>query len=99
MEKRKLLAARAYCLLFCNITLTVSADKQREESLLLQVRNDGGEIHFAFVDLSTGETKTFDNPSTGEYAVSLKRSSKVKLLITANRAIGSYRIEKRTSVD
>lgn len=99
MEKQKTLAARAYRLLSCRRFFDLSPHKEREESLLLIVKNDGGDIRFSLTDLPSGETLSLDNPQTGEYAFPLKKGSKARLLILARNAIGAYRIVKKTILD
>lgn len=99
MEKQKTLTARAYRLLSCHKDLNFVASKEHEESLSLQIRNDDGNIRFTIADLTLKEDSVFDNPSSGEYCVPLKKGNKIRVLIEANNAIGSYKIVKKTSMD
>lgn len=96
MEKLKIQAARKYRILSCHRYQTFAGHKEYEESLLLSVTNDGGLINFTFTDLTTNEVISFDNPKTGEYEVPLKKGNKMRLVINASKAIGSYKIVKRT---
>ncbi len=96
MEKLRFQLARKYGLLSCNITHVFSGHKEYEESLILTVTNNGGSICFTFFDLSTNEETKFDNPTTGEYIIPLKKGVKTKLIITANKANGAYKIVKKT---
>ena len=98
MEKLRLLAARKYYLLSCHRTLMLSTHKEYEESLLLTVTNDGGSISFTFTDLTTKEVTSFDNPRSGEYVIPLNKGNKTELLIVASKAIGAYKIEKKTFI-
>ncbi len=99
MEKIRLVAARKYYLLSCHRTLMLSTHKKYEESLLLTVTNDGGAISFRFTDLTTKEVTSFDNPKSGEYVVPLEKGNKMELLIVASKAIGSYKLVKKTIVN
>ena len=96
MEKLRIQLARKYGLLFCNQYHVFSGHKEYEESVILTVTNNGGSICFTFVDYSTNEETKFDNPTTGEYIIPLKKSVKTKLIITANKASGAYKIVKKT---
>ncbi len=99
MEKTRLQAARKYYLLSCHRFQVFKGHKEYEESLVLSVTNNGGSICFTFTDLSTNEVITFDNPKTGDYVISLKRGEQMKLVITASKAIGAYKIVKKTIID
>ena len=96
MEKIKLQAARKYYFLSCHRYMTFTAHKEYEESIILNITNEGGDISFIFTDLSTNEVVRFDNPNTGEYIIPLVKGQKTKLVINASKAIGSYNIKKRT---
>ena len=98
MGKLRLLASRKYYLLSCHRTLTISNHKEYEELILLTVTNDGGAISFRFTDLTSKEVTSFDNPKSGEYVIPLNKGSKTELLIVASRAIGAYKIEKKTVI-
>jgi len=98
MEKSRIQALRKYRFLSCHRFQVFSASKKYEESLLLTVNNDGGSINFTFTDLSTNEATSFDNPQTGEYAINLKKGNKIRLEIKAIKAIGSYKIVRKTIV-
>ncbi len=99
MEKLKTLAARKYFLLLCHRYHMFKGHKEYEESLILTVNNNGGNICFTFTDMSTNEVITFDNPETGDYVIPLKKGEKMKLVITAAKAIGAYKIVKKTIKD
>ena len=99
MEKVRTLAARKYFLLSCHRFYFFKGHKEYEESLILTVNNNGGNICFTFTDMSTNEVITFDNPKTGDYAIPLKKGEKMKLVITAAKAIGAYKIVKKTIKD
>ena len=96
MEKLRIQAARKYYLLSCHRYQVFTGHKEYEESLLLTLTNDGGSISFKFIDLSNNEVITFDNPKTGEYVIPLKKRIKTKMVITASKAIGAYKIVKKT---
>ena len=96
MEKYRTQAARKYYLLSCHRYFTFKGNEKYEESLILTLTNDGGSIRFEFTDLSTNETFTLDNPMTGEYAVPLTKGVQTKLVIIASKAIGAYKIVKKT---
>ena len=98
MEKPRIQAARKYYLLSCHRCLTFVGHKENEESIILTITNDGGSICFAFTDLTTKGVISFDNPKTGQYVVPLKNGNKMRLEINASKAIGSYRIEKKTII-
>ena len=98
MEKLRIQIARKYCLLSCHRYQTFIGHKSYEEFLILTIINNGGHISFTFTDLSTGEVISFDNPQTGEYVVPLKKGGKMKLVINASKAIGSYKIVKKTII-
>ena len=99
MEKRKTLASMCYRYLSCNKYLTFSTHKERQESLILVIRNDGGSIRFEVIDLLNNETQSLDNPKTGEYVIPLKKGSKAKVLILASKAIGAYKIIRKITLD
>lgn len=63
---------------------------------MFTLNNDGGAIRFDFTDAETGEVTTLDNPSSGEYAIPLEKGKTMKLLITASKAIGAYKIVRKT---
>ena len=62
----------------------------------MSVTNNGGSISFTFTDLATQEVKEFKNPQTGEFTVPLTKGNKMKLVINASKAIGTYKIVKKT---
>lgn len=99
MEKLRTLQSRSYYLLHTNRTMIISAHKKYDESIILNVTNNGGTIDFAFTDLSNNEVISFDNPKSGDYIIPLKKGIKTKLVITASKAIGSYKIIKKTIID
>ena len=94
MEKLKTLAARKYKYLSCHRYFVFTGHKEYEESLVLTVTNDGGQIKFAFTD-SAGKETVLDNPETGEYIIPLQKGEKTKLVITASKAVGAYNIKKK----
>ena len=96
MEKLRILAARKYYLLSTHRYYFFTGHKVYEESLILTVTNDGGSICFTFVDLSSNEEIAYENPTSGEYIIPLKKGSKMKLVITSSNARGAYKIAKRT---
>lgn len=92
-------ASRKYYLLSCHRFMTFKGHKSYEETIILSVINDGGSICFTFTDLSSNEVISFDNPKSGDYIIPLKKGIKTKLVITASKAIGSYKIIKKTIID
>ena len=96
MEKLRTLASRKYYLLSCHRFFVFKGNKKYDESLVINVTNEGGEICFTFTDLATNEVKEFKDPETGEYVVPLTKGGKTKLVITASHAIGAYNIKKKT---
>lgn len=96
MEKYITLAARKYYLLSCHRYFVFKGHKKYEESLVINVTNNGGSISFTFTDLTTNEVIEFKDPKTGEYVVPLTKGGKTKLVITASHAIGAYKIVKKT---
>ncbi len=92
-------ASRKYHLLSCHRFMTFIGHKSYEEIIILSVINDGGSISFAFTDLTTNEAIVFDNPKSGDYIIPLKKGIKTKLVITASKAIGSYKIIKKRIID
>ena len=95
MEKLKTLAVRKYKYLLCHLCFVFTCHKEYEESLVLTLTNNGGQITFTFTD-STGKETVFDNPETGEYIIPLQKGEKTKLVINASKAIGAYNIKKKT---
>ena len=95
MEKYRTLAAREYKYLSCHRYFVFTGHKEYEESLVLTLTNDGGQITFTFTD-SKGQETIFNNPETGEYNIPLQKGGKTKLVITASKAIGAYNIKKKT---
>lgn len=99
MEKIRTITIRKYYILSCHRTFIFSGNKNHEQSIILTLTNKGGTIKFTFTDLQTNEVVEFDNPSSGEYVVPLKKGVKTKLVITASKAKGSYKISKKTSCE
>ena len=99
MEKLRTQVARKYRLLSCHRYQTFTGHKTYDESLILTITNNGGSISFTFTDLSNNEVISFNNPKTGDYIIPLKKGIKTKLVITASKAIGSYKIIKKTIID
>lgn len=96
MEKLRTIGNRKYYLLSSHSFFTIKGDLEYEESIVLDVVNNGGDISFTFTDLSSNEVTSFVNPSSGNYVVPLQKGGKMKLDIRAKKAIGSYRLQKRT---
>lgn len=96
MEKYRTLTARKYYLLSCHRYFVFKGHKEYEQSLVINITNEGGEICFTFTNLATNEVKEIKNPKTGEYAIPLTKGGKTKLVITASHAIGAYKIVKKT---
>lgn len=96
MEKYRTLAARKYYLLSCHRYFVFKGHKKYEQSLIVSVTNNGGSISFTFTDLATQEVKEFKDPQTGEFTVPLTKGNKMKLVINASKAIGAYKIVKKT---
>ena len=96
MEKLRTLASRKYYLLSCHRFFVFKGHKEYEQSLVINITNEGGEICFTFTDLTTNEVIEYKDPKTGEYIIPLTKGGKTKLVITASHAIGAYKIVKRT---
>lgn len=96
MEKLRTVASRKYYSLSCHRFFVFKGHKEYEQSLVINITNEGGEICFTFTDLVTNKVIEFKDPKTGEYVVPLIKGGKTKLVITASRAIGSYNIKKKT---
>lgn len=96
MEKYRTLAARKYYLLSCHRYFVFKGHKKHEESLVINVANEGGSISFTFTDLVINKVIEFKDPETGEYVVPLTKGGITKLVITASHAIGAYNIKKKT---
>ena len=99
MEKIRTLLSRKYYLLSSHIFLTLKSHKEHEESIVLEVTNNGGEISFSFTDLNTNDVTSFVNPVSGSYIVRVNKNTKIKLLILAKGAIGSYKISRKIVVE
>ena len=99
MEKIRTLTARKYLIMSCHLSHYFAGHKKYEEALILTLTNKGGSINFLFTNLNSGETTSLDNPPSGEYVIPLKKGEKTKLLITASKAIGAYKIAKKTILD
>ena len=99
MEKLRIQASRKYHLLSCHRYFVFTGHKEYDESIILTVTNDGGSISFTFTDLTTNEVIEYDNPKTGEYIIPLKKGNKTKLTIVASKAIGAYKIVKKTIIE
>lgn len=96
MEKLRTLASRKYYLLSCHRFFVFKGHKEYEQSLVINIINEGGEICFTFTDLATSEVIEFKDPKTGEYIIPLTKGGKTKLVIIASHAIGAYNIKKKT---
>jgi len=99
MERLQVQASRKYRYLTCHRFQVFKAHKEFEESLILSVINNSGSISFTFTDLSNNEVISFDNPKSGDYVIPLKKGIKTRLVIAASKAIGSYKIIKKTIID
>ena len=95
MEKIRTIHSRAFYLISCHRYYVFKGHKEYEESIILTVKNDGGTIDFVFTDSTNNENISFINPPSGEYIVPLKKGEKMKLVITAKGAKGSYKIAKK----
>ena len=96
MKKLRTLTSRKYYLLSCHRFFVFKGHKEYDESLVINVTNEGGEICLTFTNLATNEVIEFKDPKTGEYVIPLTKGGKTKLVITASHAIGAYKIVKRT---
>ena len=96
MEKLRTLASRKYYLLSCHRFFVFKGHKEYEQSLVINITNEGGSICFTFTDLATNKVIEFKEPKTGKYIIPLTKGGKTKLVITASHAIGSYNIKKKT---
>ena len=96
MEKLRTLTSRKYYLLSCHRFFVFKGHKEYEQSLVINVTNEGGSISFTFTDLATNEVKEFKDPQSGEIIIPLTKGGKTKLVITASHAIGAYNIKKKT---
>ncbi len=96
MEKLRTITSRKYYLLSCHRFFVFKGHKEYEQSLVINITNEGGEICFTFTDLATNEVKEIKNPKTGEYVIPLTKGGKTKLVITASHATGAYNIKKNT---
>lgn len=96
MEKYRTLTARKYHFLSTHRSFLFKGHKKYEQSLIVVIQNNGGNINFTFTDLANEEVFAFDNPSSGKYEIKLVKGNKMKLLITSSKAIGSYKIIKKT---
>ena len=99
MEKLRTLQSRSYYLLNTNRTMIIDAHKEYDESIILNVTNNGGTIDFTLTDLMTNEVISFNNPTTSTYEIPLKKGNKIKLHITSSKAVGSYKIVRKTIKD
>lgn len=100
MEKVTLLGARKYYLLSCGRrTFSIKGHKEYEEVLVITLTNDGGYIELEIVDKSNNESTKLENPESGIYSFPLKKGEVTNLIIRAKSAIGSYKIEKKTTIN
>ena len=99
MEKLRTLQSRSYYLLYTNQTMIINAHKKYDQSIILNVTNNGGTIDFTFTDLTTNEVTSFNNLTTNTYEIPLKKGNKIKLHITSSKAAGSYKIVRKTIKD
>ena len=97
MEKIKVktITARAYFVLSCYRKFSIKSSKKYEESLLLFVTNNGGDIDFTFTNKLTNQVYMFENPETGQYIIPLNKGDKLSLVIKAKKAKGSYKIQRK----
>ena len=98
MEKIKTLAARKYYYLTTNRYFEFITHQTYDESLFLIIENSGGQISFTITNISTNEITAFSNPETGEYIIPLIKGSKMKLEIKSSKAIGAYKIVRKTII-
>lgn len=96
MEKLRTVASRKYYSLSCHRFFVFKGHKEYEQSLVINITNEGGSISFTFTDLATNKVIEYNDPKTGENIVPLTKGGKTKLVITASHAIGSYNIKKKT---
>ena len=95
-EVIRTVTARWYKLLSCYRCFHFKGHKVYEQSIIVTLKNSGGEINFEFTDLSTNEVTTLENPTSGEYVFPLTKGEKSVLVIKAKASSGSYRIQKKT---
>ncbi len=94
-EKSRLITSRSYYLMSCYRYYNFKGNKKYEQSVILHLENNGGQINFEFVK-PNGEVIKLDNPKTGIYEFPLEKGQISKLVIKATSAKGGYRIHKKT---
>ena len=94
MAKEKRIGSSYYRLLSCHRYFTFKTGKDKDEYLLLDVKNDQGEITFILVDNQKSEPIEMYNPETSVYKIPLKRETKYILTIRADHAYGHYILTK-----
>ena len=98
-EKIRTLTTRSFHALTCNRRTLLRGHKEYEQSLVITVENNGGNLSFTLTDLSTNEVTKLDNPTSGVYTMPLTKGAKYQFVITAKAAKGKYKIQKKTIIE
>ena len=98
-EKIRLISVRAYFLMSCHRFWNIRSDKDKEESLIIELTNNGGYIEFELTNSTSSEVTKIENPETGVYTFPLAKGALTKLICRAKGAKGSYKIQKKTIIE
>ena len=98
-EKIRTLNVRSFAFLTCHHRTLLRGHKEYEQSLIITVEKNGGELSFELMNLATKEANKLDNPESGVYEVPLSKGAKYQFVITAKAAKGKYKIQKKTVIE
>ena len=98
-EKIRTLNVRSFAFLTCRRRTLLRGHKEYEQTLIITVEKNGGELSFELTDLNTKEANTLDNPESGIYEFPLSKGAKYQFVITAEAAKGKYMIQKKTIIE
>ena len=98
-EKIRTLNVRSFAFLTCHRRTLLRGHKEYEQTLIITVEKNGGELSFELTDLATKEVTKLENPESGVYDLPLSKGAKYQFVITAKAAKGKYKIQKKTIIE
>lgn len=91
----KLINLRVYKWLSGRYFLFFRVDKKHERILNFDLVNDGGIINLLIINKDNGETQSLEKMESGHYEFKLEKGDRYRLVITASKASGKYRISSQ----
>ena len=98
-EKISTLNVRSFSFLTCHRRTLLRGHKEYDQTLIITVEKNSGELSFELTDLATKEVTKLENPESGVYDLPLSKGAKYQFVITAKAAKGKYKIQKKTIIE